>query len=81
METTKITKQPIPIEHHVLLAKLYQEAGVPLDRLAYTPEFDDLHVRFCALSRIGATRKCVWDQLVTLRKSNHLTKIGRKKNR
>ena len=69
----------IPIEHHLLLSKLYQEAGVPLDRLPYTPQFEQLHAQFCAQSRMSAALQEVWEQLWKLRKSNHLAKIRKAK--
>ena len=69
----------IPVEHHSLLAKLYQETGVPLDRLPYTPHFEHLHAQFCAQAKLGVAPQKLWEQLMYLRKVNKLTKIGKRK--
>lgn len=74
-------KKPfIPVEHHATLAKLYFETGIPLDRLPYTQEFEQLHCKFCAQSHYGASLNQLWEQLVSLRKRYQLAKIRKRRD-
>lgn len=56
------------------LVSLYEEKGVPLDNLAYTAEFDDIHAR---LKEGGdnRTKQQLFHRLLTLRKSGRLPRL------
>jgi hypothetical protein len=68
----------IPKQHSVLLATIYQTAGIPLDKLPYTEDFEKLHAEFCVQSRCAVTMRQLWQELVSLRKSGLLPRLQRR---
>lgn len=62
-------------DKQVLLAKLYSDLGVPLDKLPYTTEFDRLQAEFCAQGKIAITARQLWRELISLRKTGLLPRL------
>ena len=66
-------KSYIPAQHLPLLARLYSETGISVDRLPYTPPFDQLYAKFCAQSRLAVTPHELWEELIAMRKGKLLS--------
>jgi hypothetical protein len=58
--------------HHAILIRLYSECGMTVDRLPYTPQFDNMYRSVVALTRTPFTEQEVWNELIGLRKKGCL---------
>jgi catechol 2,3-dioxygenase-like lactoylglutathione lyase family enzyme len=59
------------------LIRLYQQVGRTADDLPYTPHFEKLYAAYAAEHPAAKpTRRQTWRQLLTLRKSGNLPKLG-----
>ncbi len=61
------------------LLELYKQSGLPLDRLPYTSEFENLFTTFAAENPSTFTRSDLWYALTYLRKRSLLPRKGRGK--
>lgn len=66
------------VPFHAILIKLYIEHGIgcgfTVDRLPYTPQFENIYRSFVAYTRMPFTERDVWNELVGLRKKKLLPK-------
>lgn len=64
-------------EYIANLVAVYEKVGVPLDRLPYTKEMGELTTLLRIRERRNVTCREVWRDLVAVRKSGGLPRIGR----
>jgi catechol 2,3-dioxygenase-like lactoylglutathione lyase family enzyme len=70
------TEPDAPVKTEALI-RLYQNVGRTADDLPYTPHFEKLYAAYAAEHRSAKpTRRQTWRQLLTLRKSGNLPKLG-----
>ena len=65
------------MSHREQLARVYSQVGVPLDRLPYSDEMDRVVATIATAEGKATTCREVWHELVNLRKSGKLPRVGR----
>lgn len=61
-----------------IVKRLYQKYGIPLDKLPYTTEFEEMMAEFAKESRMVLNLKMFYTGLLKLRKSGKLGKLNGK---
>lgn len=63
--------------HKEVLAELYKQTRLTVDRLPYTDEFEKLYTEFVAQTGRALTRNEVWRALASVRKRSGLVRKER----
>jgi len=63
--------------HKEVLAELYKQTRLTVDRLPYTDEFEKLYTEFVARTGRALTRNEVWRALASVRKRSGLVRKER----
>ncbi|MDR3638623.1 MAG: hypothetical protein P4L84_32760 [Isosphaeraceae bacterium] len=66
--------------HLAIAAELLRNAGVPSDRLPYTPEFEELYDRFCTAAGREVDRHTMWLTFVDARKRGLVGGLRRRRH-